>query len=276
MKQILLHPDEVLKGYDVLSELYPHIPSLSIWRAWEYAAYQRYQLAEPVLDLGCGDGRYFHLLWPQINDVIGVDISPEVAEAARQSGVYRETVAIPAHQLPFPTERFSSVFANCSLEHMDHLSDTLKATCRSLHMNGTFLLSVVTEHFIDWTMLPLLIGRAGERDLAKKIQNEYEAYHHLTSPFSPEIWVERLEAGGFEVLEHIPILPEITSRLFLFLDQLWHLKTHEGEFGNDMHSFLVGLSEFPRNFRHVLDGILKMERDWSTGSGAVFWARRVR
>ncbi len=97
MLQKLLSADEVLKGYDAVSQLDPYLPSVSLWRAWEYAAYQWYTLLEPVLDLGCGDGRFFQYLWPQIREVVGVDMDVRVADVARRSGVYREIYATPQH-----------------------------------------------------------------------------------------------------------------------------------------------------------------------------------
>jgi SAM-dependent methyltransferase len=80
VRLLALQPRKVLAGYDAVCSLYPYVPPLSHWRAWEYAAYQRYRLTGRILDLGCGDGRYFRLLWPRATDVIGVDIDPTVAE----------------------------------------------------------------------------------------------------------------------------------------------------------------------------------------------------
>jgi SAM-dependent methyltransferase len=276
MRQCILPLEEVLAGYDAVSQLYPHVPPMSMWRAWEYAAYRCYRLSEPVLDVGCGDGKYFRLIWPQIKDVIGVDMNPEVALAAQQSGVYREVHVAPAHQLPFSPECFASAFANCSLEHMDHLPMVLEGICHSLCPGGTFLLSVVTDKFIEWATLPLLIDQLGQPERARSLQAEYEAYHHLVNPFPPKVWVDQLEKAGFEVLEHIPIIPEMTSRLFLFLDHLWHVKTPGGEISNGLYPYLMTLPTFPQAFREVFKGVLQMERDWSVGSGAIFLAGRRR
>jgi SAM-dependent methyltransferase len=274
MKQNLLSLEEVLAGYDAVNQLYPYVPPMCIWRAWEYAAYQRYTLPEPVLDIGCGDGQFFQLVWPQIRDVVGMDIAPSVAEAARQSGVYREVHMAPAHRMPVPLESFASAFANCSLEHMDHLPEVLSSICRSLRPEGLFLLSVVTDKFLEWAALPLLVDRIGEPSWARALQANYEAYHHLVNPLPLEVWIEHLEKAGFEVLEHIPIMPEMTSRLFLFLDHLWHVRRPGGELGDALYAHLMTLPNFPQAFWQVLAGILQMERDWSTGSGAVFLARR--
>ncbi len=274
MKQRLLFLEEVLTGYDAVSQLYSYIPPMCIWRAWEYAAYQRYSLPEPVLDIGCGDGRFFRLVWPQINAAVGVDIDPGVCDAARGSGVYQEVYAVPAHQLPVHLENFASAFANCSLEHMDHLSEVLSSIYRALRPAGQFLLSVVTDKFLKWATLPGLIDRAGVPERAEALQAEYVAYHHLVNPLPTEASVQSLEDAGFDVLEHVPIMPEMTSRLFLFLDHLWHIQQPGGELGEVLYKYLTTLPQFQVAFRQVLAGVLQMERDWSNGSGAIFWARR--
>ena len=73
MNHQLLDSNEILTGYDAVSALYPYIPSMSHWRAWEYAAYKRFSIAGRILDVGCGDGRYFKLIWPNADDVVGID-----------------------------------------------------------------------------------------------------------------------------------------------------------------------------------------------------------
>lgn len=42
MKTLSLSTESLLIGYDDVSILYPHIPPLSHWDAWEHAAYQNY------------------------------------------------------------------------------------------------------------------------------------------------------------------------------------------------------------------------------------------
>jgi SAM-dependent methyltransferase len=274
VKQSLLKVEEVLAGYDAVSPLYPYVPPINLWRAWEYAAYRRYRLDDPVLDIGCGDGRFFRLVWPGARDVTGVDIAPGAVEAARQSGVYSQLHLAAAHRLPVAPESFASAFANCSLEHMDNLPEVLRGICRSLRPGGRFVLSVVTGKFIEWATLPLLVSQLGDADKAQRLRDDYGAYHHLVNPLPIAAWIAELEAAGFEVREHVPIVPELTSRLFLFLDNLWHVKNPSGEIGNSLSAYLAAFPNFPRAFREVFAGVMRMERDWATGSGAVFLARR--
>lgn len=274
MRTESLSAEAVLAAYDVVSRLYPYVPPLSLWRSWEYAAYQRFSLPEPVLDVGCGDGQFFRLVWPHVREAVGVDIDPRVAEAARASGVYREVHVGPAHALPFPDESFAAAFANCSLEHMDHLPEVLRSVARCLRPGAPFLLSVVTDKLVEWATLPLLVETVGEPQRARSLQAEYEAFHHLVNPLPPEGWVRALEAAGFTVEVYVPIIPEMTSRLFLFLDHLWHVRWDSAEVGDYLYAYFERLPEFPQAFRHILLAFLRLERDFSVGSGAVFWARR--
>jgi SAM-dependent methyltransferase len=267
MKQTLLTTEEILQGYDAISRLYPYIPSMIIWRAWEYAAYRHFRLAEPVLDVGCGSGDFFRLAWPDLQEIVGVDIDRTVVDLARQSGIYKEVHLAPADQLPVVPGTFMSAFANCSLEHMDNLPGVLANVNRSLQPGGGFLLSVVTDKFLKWTALPLLVEQIGEPAHARSLQEEYEDYHHLVNPLPVESWIQHLEQAGFEIVEHLPIVPEITSRL-------WHVRQPCGELGDRIYRDLRGIKNFTQAFPSVLAGVLQMEDDWSIGSGAVFWVRR--
>ncbi|NGM86019.1 class I SAM-dependent methyltransferase [Parapusillimonas sp. SGNA-6] len=271
MQTKILTPSEVLNGYDAVVRLYPHIPPLSHWRAWEYAAYQHHRVQGRILDLGCGDGRYFELIWPESSDVIGLDMSPEVAELGRRSGVYRQVYVSAAHQVPEPDASFDHVFANCSLEHMDHLDDVLREIYRCLKPGGTLLCSVVTNRFIEWSPLTNLTAMAGFIDASNALQNEFVGYHHLSNPLTVAEWVERFDAAGLAVKEHIPILPLHNSGIFLLMDSLWHVKKAAGgEMGDLIYPFLSSNEQFPAAFRKIFSGLLDMESDWHDCSGAVF------
>jgi len=275
MKFTTLSPDAVLRGYDAVSALYPHVPSLTHWRAWEYAAYQKYRLQGRILDLGCGDGRYFRLLWPDAKDVFGVDMNPGVAEAARQSGVYRAVHVAAAHEVPEESGTFDHVFANCSLEHMDHLDSVLAEIARCLKPRGTLLCSVVTDRFLQWALLPKLVADAGFHEAAAGLQRDFVAYHHLANPLPASEWQHRLAEAGLVPEEHVPILPQYNSGVFLLVDTLWHVRRAKGgEMGDTIHPFLAENPRFPSGFRHVIAGLLEMERDREDCSGAVFLARK--
>ncbi|NJL47134.1 MAG: class I SAM-dependent methyltransferase [Leptolyngbyaceae cyanobacterium SM2_5_2] len=275
MKTLTLTPEAVLQGYDAVSQLYPHIPPLSHWRAWEYAAYQNYKISGHILDLGCGDGQYFRLLWPHADSVVGVDMNPAVVDLAQQSGVYCNVHTTLAHQIPEPDNSFDWVFANCSLEHMDDLAKVLSEIYRCLKPGGKLLCSVVTNRFIEWSLLPQLITIAGFDEIATNLQNDFLQYHHLTNALSIGEWQKQFIQAGLSLVEHIPILPLYNSSIFLLMDTLWHVKQKKsGEIGDVIFSVLSTNEKFPSAFRHIFDGLLEMEADWYDCSGAVFLAHR--
>lgn len=272
-----LQVTEILAGYDLVSNLYPYVPPLSHWRSWEYAAYQHYQLAGRVLDLGCGDGQYFRLIWPNLTDVVGVDMDHDVAALGRKSGVYREIHVTPAHQVPEPDASFDHVFANCSLEHMDHLDAVLAEIHRCLKPGGTLLCSVVTDRFVQWSLLPNLVAMAGFDEAATALQKDFLDYHHLANPLSVGDWVQSFRKVGMVVDEHIPILPKVNSSIWLLMDALWHVKQRDGgEIGDVIFPFLSASENFPSAFHRMFEGLLEMETDWQDCSGAVFAVRKPR
>jgi SAM-dependent methyltransferase len=213
-------------------------------------------------------------VFPDLRAVTGIDADNGVAEAARRSGVYEDVQVCPAHALPLPDRSFSSAFANCSLEHMDRLPDVLRGIAASLRPGGTFLFSVVTDRFLEWAPLPLILRAAGADDHATAVQRSYEAYHHLVNPLPATEWTRRLDEAGFDIIEHVPIVPEWTGRLFLFFDQLWHLRSGSGECGEKLEAHVAARTGFIGGFREVLAGILQMEQHQGIGAGAVFYARR--
>lgn len=271
----LLSPDAVLAAYDEVSGLYPHLPSMSAWRSWEMAAYRTFALESPALDVGCGDGRYFRLLWPALHEVTGIDLDPDTVATARQSGVYRDVQLTPAHRMSLPSQSFAAAFANCSLEHMDELPAVLRAVQAALRPGGRFLCSVVTHHFIDWSLTPLLLRKLGLHEPAARLQSEHEHYHHLTNPFPPERWAGELARAGFADIVHVPIVPELTGRLIVWLDQLWHVPQPDGaELGRQLHAYFASLPKFVEGYRDLLAALLRMEVRPQIGAGAVFSATK--
>lgn len=264
--------DALKRGYAKAGALYPNIPSLSHWRAWECAAYEDFRLDGRVLDVGCGDGRYFEAVWPDNKNVTGVELDPGVADAGMRSGVYAGIHVTSADRIPEPDASFDAVFANCSLEHMDNLEGVIRELNRCLKPGGTLVCSVVTDKFIEWNMGPHLLSRMGEQGLSRRLQQDFEDFHHLRNPLPAAEWVARFEAAGFALETHRPILPKMSSIVFLALDTLWHLPDSEsgGEIGARMHAFFESRHAFAQGFGKIVEALFEMELDPSECSGAVF------
>jgi ubiquinone/menaquinone biosynthesis C-methylase UbiE len=272
----LLDEKEIIKAITNLNKIYPYIPSLVLWRALEYAIYSKYRLAEPVLDLACGDGQFFRLVWGRMRHVVGIDIDAQTCERARSSGVYQDVYQVPAHQLPFPDGAFASVFSNCALEHMDSIDQVLTEAYRVARPGGIFLASVVTDKLVEWEMLPLLASKLGNEALGRRLKADFENYHHLQNPFSINEWIERVEKVGFRVKEYYPIAPQPYARVFMLLDELWHVKRGETEIGQDLYTYFSNLPDFSEGMTDIVKGLLKLSIAPDSGAGLVFVAERLK
>lgn len=99
-----------------------------------------------TLDLGCGEGRLGALLVERGHNVVGVDLSPRLVEAARAR---HEALVADAASLPFDGGSFDLVIAFMSLHDMDDPHAAVREAARVLEPNGRLCLAV--EH-------PLSVG----------------------------------------------------------------------------------------------------------------------
>lgn len=77
-----------------------------------------------ILEYGCGDGKNTVALSGRGANVIGLDLSPELLEIARErllAHQHQETMLVlgSAHNLPFPDESIDIVFGIAILHHLD-------------------------------------------------------------------------------------------------------------------------------------------------------------
>src|SRR3990170_3680621 len=108
--------------------LWPMLQSLpyfrALLRAVEADFYGEFELAAPVLDLGCGDGHFASLVFKQQIDM-GIDPSGASLREAKGYGAYRHLVRSFGAALPFPNGYFASGFSNSVLEHIPDLQAVL-------------------------------------------------------------------------------------------------------------------------------------------------------
>jgi len=96
-----------------------------------------------TLDLGCGEGRLSRDLAARGYSMVGVDLAPEMVEAARAADPSIELHLADAASLPFPDGAFDLVVAFMSLQDVDDLDGAVRESARVLEPGGRICLAIV-------------------------------------------------------------------------------------------------------------------------------------
>lgn len=122
-------------------------------QAWNPTAYQRHaafvselgsaalQLLDPrpgecILDVGCGDGALTKRIAEVARDVIGIDASESMVEAARRRGL---TAFVMSGDAMAFEERFDAVFTNAALHWIPDHGSVIRGVWRALKDGGRFV-----------------------------------------------------------------------------------------------------------------------------------------
>lgn len=177
---------------------YPGNPSQAYWRAIEASLLQELEYSAPMLDLGCGDGRFAAVLFGRlgIKPASACDLSAVKTASAAARGVYEEVKTADILALPYPDAAFSTVFSNCVIEHIPDDVRALREAARVLRPGGHFIFTVPSENFT--AVLPQYKKlRAGGREAeaeayARRVDKRLEHCHYR----SPGEWKGLLAACG--------------------------------------------------------------------------------
>jgi len=90
---------------------------------------------ERILDLGCGDGTLALKIVDRGAEVVGIDSSPEMIEAARAKGIFARL--LDAGDMDFDRE-FDAAFSNASLHWMLDKEQVAGVVFRALRLGGRF------------------------------------------------------------------------------------------------------------------------------------------
>jgi SAM-dependent methyltransferase len=148
------------------------------------------QPGERILDLGCGEGTLARSLLDAGCDVVGVDSSPAMVEAARARGV--DARLMDAHDLDFGEDaRFDAVMSNAALHWMSDQYAVVRSVWRVLAPGGRFAAECGGEGCVR-------IIREGMKISLIKRGIDYKARNPWTFP-EVGIFSRVLENQGFNV-----------------------------------------------------------------------------
>jgi len=196
-------PDDLLLNYMSNAPL-----ALAFERYLECRILGQVPFRRPVLDLGCGDGLFAHLLFGEPIDT-GIDPNPRELERARRRGSYLELIEGVGSAVPKPSGAYQTIFSNSVLEHIPVLAPVFREVHRLLVPGGRLYLTVPTPLFEQFTVLnSLLTGIRFERLAARyrqfcsRVLWRQEHYH------TREEWQSIAESHGFLPIDAVTYDPK--------------------------------------------------------------------
>jgi SAM-dependent methyltransferase len=168
------------------------------------------------LDVGCGDGLFARIAYPD-KHIWGVDVDPTEVKRAQRTASYQTLICGNVCCIQLPPEFFGSAIANCSLEHVPDLAGALANIRGSLKPGALFVLIVPTPDWSQKTGLAEGLTRVGLRGVAKAYGRALDRVFKHAHLHDAGWWSDRLRDAGFETVEIKPIVTRATSWTFELL-----------------------------------------------------------
>lgn len=180
-----------------------------IWEETKFLIDDYVKIKEKILDLGCGNGRYFPLFKEKGVDYFGIDNSEKLIEIARDR--YREGRFQTGDvlNLMFPDDYFDKIYSIAVLHHVPSEElrvNSLKEVKRVLRPGGLLIATVWKFHqpkefyfLFKYTLLKL-IGKSklDWKDVFEPWGKRVERYYHW---FSKEELGNLLKKAGLKIKE---------------------------------------------------------------------------
>ncbi len=164
---------------------------------------------ERVLDLGCGNGRWFPVFREKKVEYFGVDFSKKLVQIAKEKFPESNFLVADALNLPFPENFFDKIYSIAVLHHIPSeifRIKFLKEAKRVLKKEGKLILTVWKIHqlreqllFFKYTFLKLIgKSRLDFKDVFKPWGKRAKRYCHF---FSQRELKNLLEKADFKILK---------------------------------------------------------------------------
>jgi ubiquinone/menaquinone biosynthesis C-methylase UbiE len=179
---------EIIKAYGGFSARYK---AMNFELVLQYLLYEFLSFlpkGAKILDAGCGPGRDSLTLKEEGCEVVGIDITPEMIELAKESAPKQEFLAKDMRKTGFKDESFDGIWANASVIHLpkQQMPGLLKEFSRILKPSGILFVSVLK----------------GEGEKSHAMKYFYEGELPVSFYDKDEFSIE-LERSGFRVLRCI-------------------------------------------------------------------------
>lgn len=153
---------------------------------------------EPVLDLGCGDGLFAAVAFPQAL-FCGCDPQERALREAAGHRTHRTLAVGSATEMPFPDGYFGSIVCNSVIEHIPDMESTLRECRRVLAPGGRLWITTPSHYFGSMLLGSRMLRALGLHDASEAYARWFNGHSLHFHTDSLETWHERLERHGFAV-----------------------------------------------------------------------------
>jgi len=201
-------------------ELYWFAPPVALWRAVEARIVARQEFVAPMLDLGCGHGRFSAAIFGNDRPItVGCDLLFHQLVTARHSGAYRTIALADGHSLPFPSGTFATTLSNSVLEHIPNPSPVLHESARALRKGGCLVITVPSDRFHNYLAGTKKHQATGQFGLAAAynaaVDQQFQHYHYHT----PNEWARLFQSAGLELVQEIYYMAPAAAAVWDVMNQ---------------------------------------------------------
>lgn len=189
----------------------PWIPFL---KAVEGAAFSKFKLQQPVLDLACGDGVFASSVF---NEKIETGLDIDMESLKRVNTNYNALIQASATTLPFKDKTFQTVISACAVEHIPDLKSTLMQAYKVLKPGGTFIFSIPSVMFGDMLLKTRLLKLFGLKKQAQEYIKKKNAKSNHIHIYEIKKWRDILMSCNFIPIHHEYCLSSDVILLWSFM-----------------------------------------------------------
>jgi ubiquinone/menaquinone biosynthesis C-methylase UbiE len=194
------------EDYNLLAEEFSSTRE-RVWEEIEFLFNNYLNSGDKVLDLGCGNGRYYPLFQKSHVDYFGTDISEKLIEIAKENYPEGKFQMNEDLKIPFPDIFFDKIYSIAVLHHIpseEYRLQFLNEIKRVLKKSGLIVLTVWKFHqpkelylLFKYTILKI-IGKSklDWKETFEPWGKKTERYYHY---FSKEELEDLFKKSGFEV-----------------------------------------------------------------------------
>jgi SAM-dependent methyltransferase len=185
--------DDYLRRY---LELTP--AALAVERSVECEILKEQSFARPILDVGCGDGIFAHILFDERLD-LGVDIDPEEVARANTTGAYHKLLVCPGSAIPVGDGSFNTIISNSVLEHIPDLMPVLSEAHRILADGGAFFVTLPTDRLEHNSLPARILSALGLHKLELQYGKFHNSFWRHFNVHTTIGWRDLFESVGFSI-----------------------------------------------------------------------------